>query len=511
LSYTPSRLPGFFLVDIKKRKHSYFSSVILFTQSRNDENPTCSKLFYANRTAHNMNTRRQFKTTEMNSRVIGGVFLAGLLLAAAPRLDSQVDKTWVSDGPLTGGNGNWGADASWDPSGRPGAEAATVFTGPANASINLGSFNPAIQGMTISKTGSTNFWANITSGSRNLTFGSGGLTIHEGAGGGSFTLRVNARVTATQVWQNESVLNVNSRIDALNTPTLTITGAGDTLVPSRIGHPTAGQRVNALIKSGEGTLTTGDVYSETGITVEGGTYLLNGRQFDVNNDRASVVTVNPGGTLGGTGTLQGPVSVSGNLQPGSNGIGLLTFDYSLDLQATAVTRLEIAGVTERGVSHDAIDVVLLDDGLTFGGDLELVFIGAAESGEYTLFEFAGAARGGFANVTVAGWYTGSLAQVDAGIWSGDANGASFTFSEHSGDMTVVAPPVVAAPALVIQTSNSEQVRLSWPSSALGWTLQSATEIDGDFTQSDLPVSVEGDENAAYDTIAEPKQFYRLTR
>ena len=162
-------------------------------------------------------------------------------------------------------------------------------------------------------------------------------------------------------------------------------------------------------------------------TVENGTLLVNGRQD--NHLNTTQVTVTSGGTLGGTGILQGPTSVSGNLRPGSHGIGLLIFENSLNLLGGALTTLEIDGVTARGTSYDAINVTL-PNGLAFGGELELVFTGAAELGNYKLFDFAGNSSGGLGSVTLAGSHAGSLSQTGAGVWSGNAGGLGFTFQRN---------------------------------------------------------------------------------
>ncbi len=68
----------------------------------------------------------------------------------------------------------------------------------------------------------------------------------------------------------------------------------------------------------------------------------------------------------------------------------------------------------------------------------------------------------------------------------------------------------AFPTLSIRQSGPDEVRLSWPADAIGWTLQSSSDPSGDtFTDADLDVIMEDDENAAYDQIESPRRFYRL--
>jgi hypothetical protein len=65
------------------------------------------------------------------------------------------------------------------------------------------------------------------------------------------------------------------------------------------------------------------------------------------------------------------------------------------------------------------------------------------------------------------------------------------------------------PTLTIQQVPGSQVRLAWPASALGWTLQTSTSLlPGEWTDSAAPVTVEGSENAVYAPVS-GKRFYRL--
>lgn len=69
--------------------------------------------------------------------------------------------------------------------------------------------------------------------------------------------------------------------------------------------------------------------------------------------------------------------------------------------------------------------------------------------------------------------------------------------------------ITERPTLAIDLWGTDEVRLSWSAEAGAWTLQRSTEVDGGYTDANLEVTVEGDENAAYDAIVSPRQFYRL--
>jgi hypothetical protein len=340
------------------------------------------------------------------------------------------DKAWEV------GNGEWGTGGNWKPGGVPAAGHKIEFVGEESAVVTLG-VDRTIGGMTFSKTATTAVASGHSGSSRFINLGSGGLTVNAEAGEVTFT-RVPFNVNVDQEWRNNStsLLTAGSLINVASDsrPTLTVSGPGDLLISGRIAHPDANLWLGALIKSGAGTLTIGDLYAEN-TTVENGTLLVNGRQD--NRLNTSQVTVTSGGTLGGTGILQGPTRVSGNLRPGRDGIGLLTFENSLNLLGGALTTLEIDGVAARGTSYDAINVTM-PDGLTFGGELEMVFTGTAELGTYKLFDFAGDSLGELGSVTLRGSYGGSLSQTGVGIWSGTAGGLSFTLSAQSGDLTVEA-------------------------------------------------------------------------
>jgi hypothetical protein len=69
--------------------------------------------------------------------------------------------------------------------------------------------------------------------------------------------------------------------------------------------------------------------------------------------------------------------------------------------------------------------------------------------------------------------------------------------------------VPQAPSLKIQSWTGDQVRLSWPTAANGYTLQSSGSVNGGYTNAGLTVTVEGDDNVSYAPRSESAQFFRL--
>lgn len=71
--------------------------------------------------------------------------------------------------------------------------------------------------------------------------------------------------------------------------------------------------------------------------------------------------------------------------------------------------------------------------------------------------------------------------------------------------------VPTPPALKIQLWTGNQVRISWPTSAAGFSLLRSSNAGSGYTNPGLTVTVEGSENAAYDSRGAGARFYRLTK
>lgn len=128
--------------------------------------------------------------------------------------------------------------------------------------------------------------------------------------------------------------------------------------------------------SGNGALTNDGpgVVSLTGASTYTGPTTVNAGTLRVNSPGSlaveSTVTVKAGATLGGTGTINGPVTVeaNGTLAPGTS-IGTLTINNNVSLQGT--TAMEVS----RDSGSPASDRLIGVNELNYGGDLVVTKIG----------------------------------------------------------------------------------------------------------------------------------------
>ncbi len=191
-----------------------------------------------------------------------------------------------------------------------------------------------------------------------------------------------------------------------------------------------------MTKAGAGSLALGGVNTISGgITVAAGKLKVDGV---IGSGPLSVAAA---AWLMGTGTVNGPVTVSGTFSPGSSP-GVITLG-SLVLTSTSTTIIEVLGAT-RGTSYDGIDIATAS-GLTYGGLLSFEFGGSAlADGTYDIFNFAGTSSGSFASLDSTGFY--------AGTWTNNSNGSftlvkdaqTLTFSQSTGDIIVVPEPTTLA-------------------------------------------------------------------
>jgi autotransporter-associated beta strand protein len=158
------------------------------------------------------------------------------------------------------------------------------------------------------------------------------------------------------------------------------------------GNNASGTAVNSLFKDNGGTWTlSGDNTYNGGTTVAAGRLLVNG---SIQNSTGVSVS---GGTLGGTGVIKSPVTIEGGgtLAPGTS-IGTLTINNALTLN----------GTTEMEVSRSSADKVAGLTGVTFGGTLRIMLVGALNGTE--IFKLFDAPPG-----TFTGDFSYELPQLDA--------------------------------------------------------------------------------------------------
>jgi autotransporter-associated beta strand protein len=204
-----------------------------------------------------------------------------------------------------------------------------------------------------------------------------------------------------------------------------------------------------LIKSGTGTmrLTSASGYSG-GTTVAAGRLLVNNAAGSATGTGS--VTVNSGGTLGGTGVIGGPVSVlaGGAIAPGTS-IGTLTINNTLTLSGTTVMELNATTGTN--------DVIRGLTSVTYGGTLTLSNLSGAinTSSAFKLFN-ANQYQGAFATVIPAtpgpglAWNTNTLVT--------------------EGTLRVLS----TAPASIASAMSGSLLTFSWPADHTGWRLQVQT-------------------------------------
>jgi fibronectin-binding autotransporter adhesin len=142
-----------------------------------------------------------------------------------------------------------------------------------------------------------------------------------------------------------------------------------------------GAAATALVFNGPGSLALGgnNTYSAA-TTVNGGTLLVNNTAGS--GTGSGSVSINPGGALGGTGTIGGQVSFAAGatLTPGSNGSGTLTITNDLGLNNASILQFDV------GTNGDQVAVT---NDLTLGGTLNLNAAAGFGPGTYTLFTYGG--------------------------------------------------------------------------------------------------------------------------
>ncbi|MHA7775783.1 autotransporter-associated beta strand repeat-containing protein [Roseibium sp. M-1] len=134
-----------------------------------------------------------------------------------------------------------------------------------------------------------------------------------------------------------------------------------------------------------GTTTLSGTNTYTGATtVSGGMLVVNGSIAS-----PSLLTVEAGATISGTGTLPGMI-INGTLSAG-NSPGTLTINGDLTLGASSISLFELTSAGVAGGSGN--DLVNVTGNLTLGGELQVT---DAVSGYYRLFNVGGTTSGSFA-------------------------------------------------------------------------------------------------------------------
>lgn len=181
---------------------------------------------------------------------------------------------------------------------------------------------------------------------------------------------------------NNVTVGLKNIVTSATAATLTIGGSGSYNYgdSSNIANPGTISGAISILKTGGGTQTFGDANTYTGsTTVNGGILLATNTTGSATGSGA--VTINSGGTLGGTGTLSGPVTVAsgGIVAPGVGTSGTLGTG-ALTLNAGAVLNFDLG---------TASDLVKVTGDLTLSGVLNINAVPGFAIGRYVLFTYTG--------------------------------------------------------------------------------------------------------------------------
>ena len=283
-----------------------------------------------------------------------------------------------------------------------------------------------------------------TTGGDVITLGAGGLVGTNLTHSITFSNSLVLGATQTWIWANGSgtltvagnitnggyqlVVNANKPVDVSGN----ITGAG------------------GLAMTGTGTLTFDATNTYTGSTViSNGTIILG-----VSGVIASNVIVASGGTLMGSGMVNGPTTNNGTLTPGTSGstnVSILTFNNGLTLNAGSTTGFKL----NESVSPSN-DLVVVTGYLGAGGTLVVTNLGPIPvlGDRFTLFSQP--VSGSFANL----------------ILPGLASGYGWTNRlAMDGSIGVVALSTLnTTPTNITISVSGGSLALSWPADHLGWRL-----------------------------------------
>ena len=284
---------------------------------------------------------------------------------------------------------------------------------------------------------------NAALGTGTLDYGAGG-TLQLGVNGLSVANGIfvgNRDDTAARTIQldldgsntGELTGNIDIRVDQVGEFVADV-GTDDTLTFS--GNLVTGAGGNAgLTKAGAGTLVLEGTNTYVGATtVNDGTLIVDGNSSGV----AGNVTIASGATLGGSGTIGGATTIqSGATLAAGNSPGVLTFNDDLTLSAGSGTVMEITGTT-RDSQYDGIDVGGL---LTYGGALTITSAAEIADGTYDLFGINGTEGGDFATVVLSGLaYSDDVFSLSSDMWTAFVGSKTYSFSQITGDLTVVPEP-----------------------------------------------------------------------
>ena len=239
----------------------------------------------------------------------------------------------------------------------------------------------------------------------------GNSLVYTLAGGSASGSSISSATVPT--WATFNVTGSTSTIGFSNTVNaLNFTNNGNLAIQSNgqlvVSSGTMAVQSGSSVVSG-GNLTTpgnfnksgaGELDVQSNMSVNGTASVDQGLLSVNGNLLANNVAVNPGGTLGGNGTIYCNVNVQGNLSPG-NSPGTLTIAGNLVLSSASATNIEIASLT-------SFDRIIVGGTATLSGTVNIIPYGGntlAYGQQYNIIQ-AGSITGDFASITAPETFRG---------------------------------------------------------------------------------------------------------
>ena len=263
---------------------------------------------------------------------------------------------------------------------------------------------------------------------------------------------------------------------------------------------------NAAVSTLSGGITQGSGLTKTGggvVVLSGddaytGPTIVSAGRLEVNGqiaDASDTVTVS-GGTLCGSGTIQGPVDIQtgATLSPGAAGLGVLTINNNLTINGNLLFAVDKTHTQSNGLVN--VSGVLTNSGV---GTVIVTNVGPALAVGDTFTIFSQSVSNGAALTVTGGGmnWTNKLA-VDGSI---QALSVTSTIVNYSTNITA--------------SVTGSTLTIRWPATHLGWLLQSQTNLldAGLTTPTNTWHDVSGSDTVTNNVItinpANPALFYRL--
>lgn len=243
---------------------------------------------------------------------------------------------------------------------------------------------------------------------------------------GSLSINSNASFGAAT---NAVIINANAGSSLSFTAPMTYTHP--TTLSTATNFDTAANTVDvtaalggtaALTKLGFGTLKLSTSNTHTGgVSVSAGKLLLNGSLSASGN----VVTVSPSATLGGSGTVNRPVSVNGSLAPGNEAAGALAIANSLTFAPGSSYAFDLSNWTgAAGTGHDTITATTISLTATPSSkfNVNVNAAGLANFNEGNKTFVIATANSAPTGLTASNWTVNTTGFNGTGAWSLRTNG-----------------------------------------------------------------------------------------